>query len=120
MSVRVLVADTDLMRRAIVFLLSDRDGITIIGEASTFLETVSKTTQLRPDVVVLGLNISDRDTPTDRAINTRIVATSIRIDDESKALAKSIGAVRLLDKMDLVQELIPAILELATVGGRPS
>jgi hypothetical protein len=34
-------------------------------------------------------------------------------DDEAKAVAVSIGAAKFLDKMNLTQELIPAILELA-------
>jgi hypothetical protein len=39
----------------------------------------------------------------------RIVAISLANDEEAEALAKSFGAVALLDKMELADELIPAI-----------
>jgi hypothetical protein len=45
-----------------------------------------------------------------------VLAISFANDDEV-ALADTIGAVRLLDKMKLPEELIPAILELAPAGG---
>jgi hypothetical protein len=44
---------------------------------------------------------------------TKVLAISIANDDEAKALAGNIGAAKFLDKMNLAQELIPAILELA-------
>jgi len=37
-------------------------------------------------------------------------------DDQAKASADSIGAAKLLDKMELANKLIPAILELAPAG----
>jgi chemotaxis response regulator CheB len=80
------------------------------------LEAVSKTTKLHPDVVVLDLNISDGVKPRRNLFNAQVVATSLRIDDESKTLAESLGAAKLLDKMELATELIPAILGLSPVG----
>jgi two-component system, NarL family, response regulator DevR len=116
MPVKVLVADTDFMRKAILCFLSDLPEITVIGEAATLPEAVSKTTRLHPDVVVLDLNLSDGVTPTHGLFNARVVATSLRIDDESKTLAEIIGAAKLLDKMELASELIPAILQLSPVA----
>ena len=46
------------------------------------------------------------------ATGATILAMSFSVDDEAKALAQQIGAVRLLDKLRLYTELIPAILEL--------
>ena len=45
------------------------------------------------------------DGPTIRAI-------SLGNDDAAEALAESIGAVKLLDKIHLVEEFVPAILRL--------
>jgi len=42
-----------------------------------------------------------------------VLAISVANDDEAKSMAESIGAAKLLDKMNLSQELIPTILELA-------
>jgi hypothetical protein len=39
-----------------------------------------------------------------------LVAVSIANDEEAKALAQSFGAVTLLDKMKLFDELVPTIL----------
>ncbi len=44
----------------------------------------------------------------------KLLAISFANDDEAKELAQRIGAMKLLDKMKLADELIPAILELAT------
>ncbi len=47
-----------------------------------------------------------------------MIAISFANDDEAKVSADSVGATKLLDKMKLSQELIPAILELAPTGSR--
>jgi hypothetical protein len=44
---------------------------------------------------------------------TKLLAISFANDDEAKALAKNIGAAKFLNKTNLSEELIPAILELA-------
>jgi hypothetical protein len=40
------------------------------------------------------------------------------VDDRADELKNGVGAVKLLDKMDLADQLIPAILELAPAGRR--
>jgi hypothetical protein len=87
-----------------------------VSRVATLPEAVSKTSKLHPDVVVLDLNISEGVTPKHGLFNARVVATSLRIDDESKTLAEIIGAAKLLDKMELANELIPTILQLSPVG----
>jgi hypothetical protein len=47
------------------------------------------------------------------AVNcTQLLAMSFAIDDDAKNLAANLGAQRLLDKMHLFDELIPAIRQL--------
>ena len=59
MGVRVLVADdSEIMRRGIKQLLRDRDDIAVIGEASDLPETIRKTAELVPDVVVIDLRMT--------------------------------------------------------------
>src|SRR5216684_385184 len=61
MCVRVFLADdAEVMRKAIRRLLSDREDIAVVGEASTFYETIEKTSELHPDLIILDLNLSDR------------------------------------------------------------
>jgi DNA-binding NarL/FixJ family response regulator len=54
MCVRVLAADdANIIRRGIKQLLRDRDDIAVIGEASNLSETIQKTAELLPDVVII-------------------------------------------------------------------
>ena len=75
--------------------------------------------QLRPEVVLLDLRMRDSHgldalTASPKLISTgsTILAISFGIDDDTKALAKQMGAVKLLDKLNLYTELIPTILGL--------
>jgi len=50
MCVRVFLADdAEVMRKAIRRLLSDREDIAVVGEASNIRETIQKTAELHPD-----------------------------------------------------------------------
>jgi DNA-binding NarL/FixJ family response regulator len=119
MCVRVFLADdADVMRKAIRRLLSNREDISVVGEASTFYETIEKTSELHPDLIILDLNLSDRNhiAPSEakRLLNgAKVLAITLGTDDLTEELLQSVGAVRLLDKMQLANKLIPAILELA-------
>ena len=117
MSIRVLLADdSNVVRRAISRLLEQDPEIELVGEAADFTQTIQMTNDLKPEVVVMDLHMKDDVDLTPRDIKahlhhspSRILAISIWNDDESKALAESIGAFTLLDKMDLVTDLIPMI-----------
>ena len=122
MCVRVFLADdAEVMRKAIQRLLSNREDISVVGEASTFYETIEKASELHPDLIILDLNLPDRNhiAPSEakRLLNgAKVLAITLGTDDLKEELLGSVGAVRLLDKMELANELIPAILELAPVG----
>jgi DNA-binding NarL/FixJ family response regulator len=107
------------MRKAIKFLLSDNDEIRIVGEASHFLETIEKTMDLSPDVIVLDLNMPDRSSFTATELKaalhgSNVVAMSFRVDEEAEALAEGVGAVTLLHKMVLSRELVLTISQLGS------
>ena len=119
MSVKVFLADeTDLMRRALRLFLRHRKDIKVVGEASSLPETIEKTTELHPDVVVLDLSMPDKNhvpLAEVRALlnNTKIIAIAFGIDGLAAELAESLGAAKLLDEMELARELVPTILALA-------
>src|SRR5216684_5373615 len=104
MCVKVFLADdADVMRKAIRSLLSNREDISVVGEASNFLETVKKTSELHPDLIILDLNMPDRNhiAPSEakRLLNgAKVLAITLGMDDLKKELLDSVGAVRLLDK----------------------
>jgi DNA-binding NarL/FixJ family response regulator len=113
MCVRVLLAeDAGLVRKAIRVLLSEHEDITLVGEVATFSEAVQKAEELLPDVIILDLHMADGETER-LLVGSKLLVISFANDDEARASANSIGAAKLLDKMKLANELIPAILELA-------
>src|SRR5882724_8934328 len=113
MCVRALLAeDAELVRKAIRALLSERQDITLVGDAATLSEVIQKTEELQPDVIIFDLHMADGETERLFA-GSKLLAISFANDDEAKASAASIGAAKLLDKMELANELIPAILGLA-------
>ena len=124
MCVKVFLADdAAVMRKAIRSLLSNREDISVVGEASNFLETIQKTTELHPDLIILDLNMPDRNhiaPPEAKRLLNGAKVLAITLGTENlEELLDSVGAVRLLDKAELSNELIPAILELAPAHSRP-
>src|SRR5713101_9530174 len=122
MCVKVFLADdADVMRKAIRSMLSNREDISVVGEASDFYETIRKTAELHPDLIILDVNMPDRNriAPSDvRSLlnGAKVLAITLGADDVADELLDSVGAVKVLDKMDLADQLIPVILELAPVG----
>ena len=120
LAISVLLADdSEELRRAIRRLLESHSVISLVGTAADFSEAVLFAALLRPDVVVLDLRMKDSQgldavgaSPQIISTGSTIIAISFTVDDDAKALARQIGAAKLLDKMNLYRELIPAILGL--------
>ena len=56
--IRLLVVDDHhLFRRGLVGLLGEEPGFTIVGEASNGVDAVEMCRQLRPDVVLMDVNM---------------------------------------------------------------
>ena len=121
MCVNVFLADdSEIMRKAIRRLLSDREDIAVVGEAANIRETIEMTALLHPDVIILDLHMPDRNLVTPTKVKSllngaKVLAITLGVDDltENLDLSNSVGAVKLVDKMNLSHQLIPAILELA-------
>jgi DNA-binding NarL/FixJ family response regulator len=115
--VTVLLADDkEVVRDSIRLLLSSDPEICIVGEASNFVETIKSAVNLEPQVVVMDIHMPDASSVTPHEIKSlsntlgsRIIAISFWKDEGTQALAQSVGAVTLLDKMRLTTDLIPAI-----------
>ena len=119
MSIRVLLADDhEQMRRAIRTLLACDPKIQVIAEAADLNETLRATSELNPEVVVMDLYMlkrhkvesADAASLVARAI-PKLIAVSYANDEEAQQLAELCRAAKLLDKMKLSEELIPAIHE---------
>jgi hypothetical protein len=71
--------------------------------------------ELKPDVLLLHLRLAEYAQLSPAYVKEQLspvcmLAISIQNDADSKALAESYGAVKLLDKMSLYTEMVPAIL----------
>lgn len=124
MAIKVLLAeDSESVRRGIRRVLSSQDGIEIVGESADFSQTIRLADELQPDLIVMDLHMSDetkivpRDFRSCLNHGSKLLAISIWNDEPSKQLAESFGAAVLLDKMGLVETLIPAIVKLYREGG---
>ena len=121
LSIQVLLADdAEIMRKMIRNLLKEDPEIRLVGEAGNFAEAVRLAHQLKPQIIVMDVHMADESnvTPQDvrsqlGASNARVLAISIWNDEDTKALANSFGAIKLLNKMKLATELIPAIKQCA-------
>lgn len=111
----VLIADeSEIMRAAIRKTLEKENNINIVGEASTFAETRQKIVDLKPDVLLLDLQLPEKWAIAPALVKAQLgtvytLAASLSNDTEAKALAESYGAATLLDKMTLYTDIVPAI-----------
>jgi DNA-binding NarL/FixJ family response regulator len=122
MAIRVLLADdAAVMRRLIRELLEVRPEIEVAGEAGDFAQTLRMASDLKPQVVVMDLHMPSgiRTPPAEvkshlESCGSKLLAISIWNDEDTGALARDFGALVLLNKLDLNETLVPAILQLAS------
>ena len=110
----LLADDNEIVRKAILRLLQGDSDIQVLAQGSAFAQTIELASTLHPQVIVLDVHMSDERAVTPAQlksglIGSRVLAMSIWNDDETKSLAKTIGAAAFLDKSELASELIPAI-----------
>ena len=116
----LVVDDADVIRKTLRNFLREEPAVRLLGEASNFAEAISMTAALKPDVILLDLHMPD-----DHSFNpefvkanlsgARVLAMSLSSDyaseEDIRLVAENFGAVRMLDKAKLYDELIPAILQ---------
>ena len=123
MPVTVLLGeDSEVMRHALRELLAGWAEIELVGEAIDFAQTIQMTKDLKPHVLLMDLHMAYVSPPCGNGHfhlgATQLLAMSLSNDDEAKLLAESLGAVLLLDKINLYDELAPAILQFAAPQAR--
>jgi two-component system, NarL family, response regulator DevR len=121
MPIKVLIADdTDIMREAMRRVVEEEPRIKIVGEASTFAQTVQAIADFKPDVLLLDLHMAEKRDFAPALVKSQlgsvdhILAVSFSNDAEARDLAEAYGAKLLLDKMKLFSDLVPAILNCET------
>jgi DNA-binding NarL/FixJ family response regulator len=119
--VKILLADdSEVIRKSIRRLLDREPHLQVVGEACNLAETVRLTRDLQPQVLVMDLHMSSASLASSSTLRehlqptARLLAISASNDEHSLSLARSLGADSFLDKMDLFEKLIPAILQLSS------
>jgi DNA-binding NarL/FixJ family response regulator len=114
----LLVDDHPQMRHILREMLETYTDLTVVGEAETGEEAVTKAAQLQPSVVIIDINLPTLNgiqaTKLIRLRNPRtavIILTAGDIRDADKEQIFSAGAAALLNKADLFESLHPSIHE---------
>jgi len=118
----VIVDDHRMFRSGLRALLHAESGIVVVGEARDGREALDLVRALRPDVVVMDLQLpilNGIDT-TRQAIaaepGLKVVAVSANTDDRSATEMRRAGALAYVDKGSAFEELVTAIRSV--VAGR--
>jgi NarL family two-component system response regulator LiaR len=116
MPIEIIVADDrDIIRNAIRRLLSSDADINIVAEAESLADAMRLSDELKPNLVVMDLYMTQSRTTQDNVADRiaksipRWIAVSFANDEAAQKLAAECGAIQLLDKVNLSNELATAI-----------
>lgn len=116
----LLAGDKEVERQAVRRILQANSEIELVAEATNFPQAVQMSNDLKPQVIISNLHMPDEALVSPVEVRTllnsgasRLVVISIWEDEEANVLANKFGAYTLLDKNDLRNTLVPAILEKA-------
>ncbi|HTU31207.1 MAG TPA: response regulator transcription factor [Solirubrobacteraceae bacterium] len=115
-NIRVLVVDDhDLFRAGLASLLGARPDIEVVAQASGGRMGVRLATELRPDVILMDVQMPDLDGPSatrmilGRQPSVRIVALTVVSDDDGVAAVLAAGACGFLAKDTPIDGVVLAI-----------
>ncbi len=113
---RIIVVDDNLaVRRILIQLLQESQELEVIGEASDGQQAVELTFQLRPDVVIMDINmprmngIQATQEITCMLPEVRVIGFSMYPQEEIVAQMRAAGAVGYICKGSPMEELLAAI-----------
>ncbi len=115
-NIRILVVDDHkLVRQGIINALSAEKDISVIGQAENGLEAVSKVRELKPDIVVMDLNMPVMNgseaarTLREKKSKVKIIIISVNADKQSEKTVLEAGADAFLSKSSDLDELLSVI-----------
>ena len=116
----LLVDESPSILKCLHHLLDGESGIHIVGESGGSPEAIKLMEELHPKIIVMDMNMPDGTADTTvqikshlRLQTSQLIATSAFVDANVRKLARNWGAVRLIDKMRMAEELATTIRELA-------
>jgi DNA-binding NarL/FixJ family response regulator len=115
----MLVDDEPAVRMGLRMCLELEPDLTVVGEANNGLAAVELAQTLKPDVMVMDVEMPEMDgiTATARLCEVTplvsVVMLSIHADANTRARAEAAGAVALVAKQDSVEQLLDTIRRTA-------
>jgi chemotaxis response regulator CheB len=105
-------------------ILEEEPRIVVVGEAATFAKTIQMIGDLKPEVLLLDLHMAEKRAFQPELVKSQLacvcaLAVSFSNDAEARQLAESYGAMALLDKMKLFDEMLPAIMRCKSERSAP-
>lgn len=116
----LIVDDHELIRSGISRLLADHDKISVIGEACSGEEAVSKSRELKPDVVLMDANMPGIGglEATRRLLrydpDVKVIAVTVHGDEPYPTRFMQAGAAGYVTKGADINEMVKAIRQVAT------
>jgi DNA-binding NarL/FixJ family response regulator len=118
-AIRVLVADDHMIfRQGVRKLLEGEDDISIVGEASNGNECVAMMAKLRPDILLLDINMPDKDglavlqEVNFDSLPTQVVVLTASEDDREAVRAMRLGARGIVLKQSASDLLVKSIRQV--------
>jgi DNA-binding NarL/FixJ family response regulator len=114
----VLVEDNRLFRQTMELLLGLRGEIELVGSVESGAQAIAVCTELAPDVVVMDYRMPGLDgAQTTAAVlracpNARVICLTASVSPEERELVLAAGAVACITKLENLDTIIDAILEL--------
>src|SRR5579862_9086556 len=115
-SIKILIADDhELFRRTVRSFLESRPDYRVCGEAGDGIEAVEKVRLLRPDIVLMDINMPRMDgLEATRIIKREIPECNVILVTQNhptiaREQARSVDAKASVTKSDLTRDLLPTI-----------
>jgi DNA-binding NarL/FixJ family response regulator len=124
MPIKVLLADdSDIMRTAVARVLTAEPRVELVGTAANFAQAMQMRVDFRPELLIMDLHLPGKREFTPPFVKSQLasiptIAMSVANDDDARGLAVSYGVLTLLDKMNLYDDLLPAIVKFASPAFR--
>jgi len=115
MSIKVLLADGNaVMRPVIARVLNEEPAVELVGEATTFAETLQMSAALKPDVLLLELHFDDEREYPAEVVKAQVLlhakcvlAISLWNDAEAKLWPKALVQRSCSTKPSSIRNLFP-------------
>jgi CheY-like chemotaxis protein len=119
----LLVDDHRVLREGLGGLLRLEPDLAVVGEAADGPSAIEQATRLRPDVIVMDVNLGEMSgveaTRAIRAVlpDVRVVGLSMHVDPDVAEAMRAAGAAAYVTKGGPAQDLFDAIRGCAGAGG---